>query len=91
MAQKFEKRVTKKLFPGSGQDRSCWNCGRTEHRHVRFGKPLNPAVVAARKAECLEKKKNSRNGSKRVLYELLQGLEDRLNIESTDTEAIAST
>ncbi len=39
----------------------------------------------------MEKKKNSRNGSKRVLYELVQGLEDLLNIESTGIEAIAST
>ncbi len=39
----------------------------------------------------MEKKKNSRNGSKRVLYELVQGLEDLLNIDSTDTEAISST
>ncbi len=39
----------------------------------------------------MEKKKNSRNGSKRALYELVQGLEGLLNIESTDTEAVAST
>ena len=73
-ALKYAKRVTKKLFPGSDKDRCCWNCGRTGHRHVRCRKPLNPAVIAARKAEFLEKKKNSRNGSKRVLYELVQGL-----------------
>ncbi len=39
----------------------------------------------------MEKKKKSHNGSKRVLYEIVQGLEDLLNIDSTDTEAIAST
>ena len=71
---KYAKRVTKKLFPGSDKKRCCWNCRRTGHRHVRCRKPLNPAVIAARKAEFLEKKKNSRNGSKRVLYELVQGL-----------------
>ncbi len=44
-----------------------------------------------KKAELLEKKKKSHNGGKRVLYELVEGLEDLLNIESTDTEAIDST
>ncbi len=39
----------------------------------------------------MEKKKNSHNGSKRVLYELVQGLEDLLNTESTEPEAVAST
>ncbi len=90
-ATKYAKRVTKKLFSGSDQDRSCWNCGRTGQRHVRCKKPLNPAVIAARKAKFLENKKNSRNGSKRVFYKLVQGLEDLLYIESTDTEAIDST
>ena len=90
-APKYAQRETKKLFPGSDQDRSCWNCGRTGYRHVRCRKPLNNAVIAARKAEVLERKENSRNGSKRVLYELVQGLEDLLNMESTDTESIAST
>ncbi len=33
-APKQAKRVTKKLFPVSGQDRSCWNCGWTGHRQV---------------------------------------------------------
>ncbi len=90
-APKYAKRVTKKLFTGSDQDRSCWNCWRTGHRHVRCRKPLNPAFLAARKAEFSEKEKKSRNGSKRALHELVQGLEDLLNIESTDIEAIAST
>ncbi len=62
-APKYTKRVTKKLFPGSDQDRSCWNCGRAGHRHVRCRKPLNPAVIAARKAEFLEKKKAARVAS----------------------------
>ncbi len=89
-APKYAKRIMKKLFPGSDQYRSFWNCGRTGHRHFRCRKPLNPPITAARKAEFLEKKKNSINASKRVLYELVQGLEDLLNIESTDTDAFAS-
>ncbi len=39
----------------------------------------------------MEKTKNSRNGRKPVLYELVQGLEDLLNIESTDIEAATPT
>ncbi len=45
----------------------------------------------SKKAEFLKKKKNSRNGSKRVLYELVDGIENLLNIESTDIEAVHST
>ena len=44
----------------------------------------------SKKCRIIGKEKNSHNGSKRVLYELVQGLED-LNIESNDTGAIAST
>ena len=39
----------------------------------------------------MKKKKNSRNGNKRVLYKLVQWLEDLINIELTDTEAIDTT
>ncbi len=76
-----------KLFPGSDQDRSCWNRGRTGHRHIRYREPLN----AVKKAEFLGNKKTSCNGSQRVLFELGQGLEDLLNMNSNDAEAVASS
>ncbi len=56
---KYAKRVTKILFPESDQDRSCWNCKRTGHRHICCRKLLNHAAVAARKAEFLEKKNSA--------------------------------
>ncbi len=66
-APKYATKVAKKLFTGSDQDRSSWNCRRTGNGHVHYRKPLNPFVIAARKAKFSEKKKNSRNGSKRGL------------------------
>ncbi len=52
---------------------------------------MNLAVIAVKKAEFQEAKRNTRNGSKRVLHELVQGLENLYNIESTDKEALVST
>ena len=46
--RKHAKRVIKKLFPVSDQDRSSWNCGRNGHRYVRCGKPINSAAIAAK-------------------------------------------
>ncbi len=52
---------------------------------------LNFSIIAVRKARFLEKKMNSGGSSNDILYELVQRFEDPLNIDSTETEVIAST
>lgn len=79
------------LFLGSEQDTSCWNCGGTNRGHMRFRKPFNPAVIAARKSLFLGKKNNIQNCSKRVLYQLVRGLDELVELEAGLSDYIAST
>ncbi len=54
-APKYAKRVTKDLYLGSDQNRSCWNCRRNGHWQVRCRKPLSPAIIPARNATSSKK------------------------------------
>lgn len=50
---KYAKRIAKKIFPGQELNRSCWNCGSSDHRFPKCPKKLNPVNIAARKANWL--------------------------------------
>ena len=50
--------------------------------------PTKFCCYCCKKSRSFRKKKNCRNGSKRILHELVRGLEDLFNIESIDNEAI---
>jgi len=87
-APRYANRIAKALFPGSEQDRTCWNCGKNGHRFPKCRLPLNAATIAARKAKFYEKKNMDRNGAKRVLYEMSMGANSLFNqnLDSDDDE-----
>ena len=87
---KYARKLTKKLFSGSEMDQKCWNCGLTGHRFSKCRKPLNLKSVAARKAEFMEKK-YGKNGSKRTLFELAQGMSELLELDEEVNDDLAST
>ena len=82
------KSMAKAMFPGNDQSPSCWNCGRKGHRFSKCHKKIDLARIAARKAEHLSKKGDRRQNTKRVLYELVSGLNDLCQIgEDDDAES----
>lgn len=84
---KYAKKITQSLFPGYNIDKSCWNCGSPQHTLNRCTKPINTSRVAARKVQFYEKKfkgKNRNDTAKQVLYELVRGLDELLNIDGSD-------
>lgn len=89
--QKYGQRVVKKIFPGQHKDTNCWNCGHDSHRVAKCRKPLNPKAIAARKAKFFEKKRNSRNANKRVLHELVSGLEELFEADTADSDEEVNT
>ncbi len=56
------------------------------HRHLKCTKTLRPSVIAERKAEIYQKKRNIGNGSKRVLLETVQGLGEIMDIEDYEEQ-----
>ena len=74
----------------SGIARYRWNCTPTSHLHFRCKYSIYTAVFHSKEGEILEKKNNGRNRSNPVLYEFVQGLDDLLNVESSDIEALSS-
>jgi len=68
--------LSKRYSQAVKKDTSCWNCGHNSHTVAKCRKPLNPKAIALRKAKFFQKKRDSRNASKRVLHELVEGLEE---------------
>ena len=79
------------MLPGSEYDDSCWNCGKNGHRHAKCFKPINFKVIAARKAAFLENKQKSGNSSKRVLHEMVEGLQKSMDLADSDDEDSTAT
>jgi len=91
---RYAKKVTKTLFPGNDRDRSCWNCGIPGHRFTKCRKPINTAQIAARKAQYFDKKLKNlgpNGGAKRVLHEIALGVNQLLDLETTDVDDTAKT
>ena len=75
------KSLARAMFPGNDDTSSCWNCGRKGHRFTKCHKDLDLARIAAAKSEYFAKKDNSKKSTKRVLYEIVSGLNDLCNIQ----------
>ena len=87
---KVVKSLANAMFPGNDNASSCWNCGRKGHRFTKCHKDLDLARIAAAKSEYFAKKSNSKKGMKRVLYELVNGLNDLCNVqEDTCSDEVA--
>lgn len=85
---RYVKSMAKSIFPGNEEARSCWNCGRKGHRFTKCHKNLDMAQIASRKADYLSKKKNGTHNAKRVLYELVSGLNELCDLGSHDSRLI---
>lgn len=79
---RYAREIAGKLFPGYPKNRDCWNCGKPGHRVTRCREQLNPARIAARKAEFLKSKKgkpfvkSGLSDTKQVLFEMVSGLNE---------------
>ena len=62
-----------------------WEIG---HRHAKCFQPINFKVIAARKASFLENKQKKKNGTKRVLHEMAEGLQEQMDIDNSDVDDI---
>lgn len=88
---RYQKKLARKLFPGSREGKECWNCGTPGHRLSQCRKPLDATAIAARKAAFYDRKNNSNAGSKRVLYELASGLNELLETAPADSGSTVAT
>ena len=75
------KSLARAMFPGDDKAPSCWNCGRKGHRFTKCHKELDLARIASAKAEYFAKKGSTAKSAKRVLYELVSGLNELCKIE----------
>ena len=73
--QRVVKKMAKAMFPGNENGPKCWNCGQKGHRMAKCPKPLDLTRIAAAKADFYAKKGNRDKAAKRVLYELVSGLD----------------
>ena len=87
---RYVKSMAKAMFPGDKSTNMCWNCGMKGHRFTKCHKTLNMAKIAANKAEYFFKKGqtkgNREKSGKRVLYELVTGLNELCSLESENED-----
>ena len=86
----YATKVTKKLFSGSERDNTCWICGIPGHRFPKCRKPLDITAIAASKAEFMDKK-YGKNGSKRTLFEVANGIAEMFDLENNGSDVMAAT
>ncbi len=79
------------MFLGSEYDDTCWNCEKNGHRQEKSFKPFNFRFIAARKSAFLENKQKSGNSSKRVLHEMIEGLQELMDLADSDDEDSTAT
>ena len=75
------KSMTKAMFPGNEHDTRCWNCGLKGHRVNECDKELDLKSIAAKKADYYAKKGSRRNASRRVLFELVNGISELCELD----------
>ena len=73
--------MTKAMFPGNEHDTRCWNCGLKGHRVNECHKELDLKRIAAKKADYYAKKGSRRNASRRVLFELVNGITELCELD----------
>ena len=85
-----QPRVLKSIFPGNESTSSCWNCGLRGHRFTKCHKPLDMTRIAANKAKSYAKKGDKKNSTRRVLFELVEGLNELCDLDgdSFETESV---
>lgn len=75
---KYGRELATRLFPGSNNDKRCWNCDKVGHRHSDCRRKADPVRIAAAKAKFLERKQRHRcpemSPAKQVLYEMAEEL-----------------
>lgn len=69
---KYAKKITKKIFSRSEQDKNCWNVVKSEHRFSKCCKNLDISAISARKAQLMENKYEP-NATKRTPYGFGEG------------------
>ena len=69
------------MFPGNKEASSCWNCGRRGHVFSKCDKKLDLTRIVSEKAKLYSKKNGYRQGTKRVLFELVSGLNNLCKID----------
>ncbi len=74
------------MFPGSKLDNSCLKCGQSGHRQVKCFQPIKFKVIAASKALFRENKQKRRNGTKRVLHKIVEGLQEQMGMDHSDAD-----
>lgn len=83
---KYTKHLSKTLFPGYENSNSCWNCDKPGHKYFKCHKPIDYEKIATRKISYLKNKKHISKSSatKRVLYEVLSGLDELTKQNAND-------
>ncbi len=79
------------MFPWSELDNSCWNCEKSGHSHAKCFQLINVKVIAARKASFLENKQKRRNGTRRKLHKMVEGLQELMDMDNSDADDSAAT
>ncbi len=88
---KIRKEGQQGYVSGSEYDDSCWNCRKSGDRHAKCFQPINFKVIAARKASFLENKQKRRNGTMRVLHEMVEGLHELMDMDNSDADDSPAT
>ena len=65
-----------------------WKEGTLPHKMFQ---PINFKTIAARKAAFLDNKQEGGSSSKRVLHELVEGLQEMMDMDNSDKEDSAVT
>ena len=88
-SSKVCEKTAKTLFPGSEDDKNCCSCRKPEQIFSKCYKHIDGTKMVARKATFVEKKKSSKNTRKRILLDMVQGINQHCDIEkSRDDEAV---
>ena len=78
------KSMAKSMFPGNKEASSCWNCRRRGHVFSKCDKKLDLTRIASEEAKLYSKKNGYRQGTKRVLFELVSGLDNLCEIDDEE-------